>query len=61
MISWLLVIIALAIFQIIALKFSFPETYVYISTVLVLVAALGLLYRAHLKIDRKDTKEIEKD
>lgn len=46
MIAWLLIIVALAVFQIIALMQNFPESYVYISTILVLVAALGLLYRA---------------
>ena len=62
MIAWLLIIVALAVFQIIALLQSFPETYVYISTVLVLLAALGLLYRAWTEQKKLPEKELsEKD
>lgn len=54
MVLWLMVIIALAVFQIIALKFSFPDVYTYISTILVLMSAIGLLYRANHIQKKKD-------
>lgn len=57
MITWLLVIVFLTIFQILALSFNFPETYVYISTVLILIAALGLIYRTDYYLKNKRKQE----
>ncbi len=45
MIAWIIIIITLTVFQVFAFYFSFPELYIYLSTVLMLVAALGMLYR----------------
>ena len=56
MISWLLVIVAMAVFQVLAIRFDFPENYVYASTILVLIAALGLIYRANHHIKDKEQK-----
>jgi hypothetical protein len=47
MIAWILVIVALAIFQIIAVYYAYPRVYIDISTLLTLVAALGMLLRIY--------------
>jgi 4-hydroxybenzoate polyprenyltransferase len=63
MVAWILIIIALTIFQIVSVSYSFPEDYIYISTILMIVAALGMLYRVYLKkkkgLREKEEKEIE--
>ena len=56
MIHWLLIIIALALFQVLGFAFSFPEEYTSISAILLLTAALGLLYRAY-QIQRKEKQQ----
>ena len=57
MISWILIIVELSIFQILGFSFSFPEVYNFYSAILILVAALGLLYRAYR--DQRDKKSRE--
>jgi len=59
MLSWIIVIVALAIFQIIAIVRSFPQTYIDISTVLMIVGVLGLFYKLYRKKMVKMDKEIE--
>jgi len=57
MVAWVIIIIALAVFHIFAFLFSFPETYIYIGTILLLVGALGMVYRAHIQAYNKRMTE----
>ncbi len=59
MLSWIIVIAALAIFQIIAIVRSFPQTYIDVSTVLMIMAVLGLFYKLYRKKMATMDKEIE--
>ena len=47
MLAWIIIIVALALFQIVSVSSAFPEAYTYISTLLMFLAALGLLYRVY--------------
>lgn len=60
MIAWVIIIIALAVFHILAFTFSFPETYIYIGTILMFLAALGLVYRAHIRAYNARKAELRK-
>jgi len=58
MVYWILIIVALAIFQILGFSFSFPEEYIGASSILVLVAALGMLHRVYTKHRAEKKKNI---
>ncbi len=47
MFAWIIIIVVIALFQIIGVCKGFPGVYVYISTVLMFLAALGFLYRIY--------------
>lgn len=61
-----MIIISLVIFQVLGFGFSFPHIYIQLSTILILVSALGLLYSVYLKkksllreeLDRKRQREL---
>ncbi|HHS49908.1 MAG TPA: hypothetical protein ENN07_02215 [candidate division Zixibacteria bacterium] len=48
MFAWIIIIVAIAVFQVLSVSNSFPEIYTYLSTILLFLAALGFLYRAHI-------------
>ncbi|MCK5832086.1 hypothetical protein KAH81_00280 [bacterium] len=48
MLAWIIIIVAIAVFQVISVSSSFPEVYTYISTLLLFLAALGFLYRVNM-------------
>ena len=62
MVAWILIIVVLVAFQILGFAFSFPKVYIDISTILVLVAALGMLYRYYSKrkVNLRETAEKKK-
>jgi len=61
MLAWIIVIIALALFNIFAFSYSFPENYLFFSTVLVFIATLGLLYRVYWKKNKDAHEKMQKE
>ena len=56
MLIWVFIILGLVVFQVLGHVFAFPQIYLTISTLLMLVGALGLLYREY-KSRRRDYGE----
>ncbi len=61
MVNWIIIVIALSIFQMLCYSLNCPEYYVYISTVLVLLAALGMLYRVYRKQRAGEKEKLKKE
>ena len=57
MIAWVIIIVVLAIFEILAVSYPFPEIYIYISTILLFVALLGLVYKVYRDKRDKESRE----
>ncbi len=49
MLIWLFVVMALALFQIIGTYFFLPPVYLFTSNLLILLSALGMVYRVYKK------------
>ncbi|RKZ30000.1 hypothetical protein DRQ33_08265 [bacterium] len=49
MVIWTWIIILLAVVQLVLIPYSVSETYLHISSVLILTAALGMSYRVYTK------------
>jgi len=49
MIIWILILIGMLVFQHIALSFSFPMVYIYISTIGMLLSILGMAYQVYAR------------
>lgn len=49
LLTWIFVIIAIAVFQIISLILGFPDSVDYFASVLLLLTSLGMLYRILMK------------
>ncbi len=60
MIIWVWVIIALAVFQIVIIPYSPGTTIFQVSSVLVLAASLGILYRVYKKQQVGRLEELER-
>lgn len=61
MVAWLIIIVAVSAFQVISVSYSFPPNYVYLSTIVMFLSAIGLLYRVYamrrrIKTGKKDHK-----
>jgi len=52
-ITWLIVIAALSVFQFMGIVYDWPENFSYCSTVLVFLSALGLIYRSYKEQKQK--------
>ncbi|GEM_PF-2355930 len=48
MIAWLIIIVAVSAFQVISVSYSFPSNYSYLSTIVMFLSAMGLLYRVYI-------------
>ncbi len=57
MIAWIIIIVVLATFEILAVSYPFPEIYIYISTLLLFVALLGLVYKVYRDQRGKKSKK----
>ena len=63
MIFWALVIAALGLLEVIAIAFSLPAEHVYPVALLIILVAVALLYRTHIKVEAalKEKLELEID
>jgi len=60
MVIWIWVIIALAVSQIIMIPYQPGSTYFHVSSVLILIASLGMCYRIYSKQRDARFEELEK-
>ncbi|MGC9315457.1 MAG: hypothetical protein ACP5G4_07490 [bacterium] len=61
MITWILVIITISIFQIISLLFQFPDYTAYIAAVLLLMSSLGMPYRIRMKMKSGERERMARE
>ena len=61
MFTWLLVVMALSLFQIIGSYFFLPYQYIYLSNLLVLLSALGMVYRVWRKTREAHTETLQNE
>lgn len=61
MVVWIVLVILLGLFQISYLLLGFPQTYVYIFSVLMLLLALGISYRVYRKEKFGKIEEMEEE
>ncbi len=61
MIAWIVLVILLGLFQISYLLLGFPQTYVYVFSVLMLLLALGISYRVYRKEKSGKIEEMEEE
>ena len=50
MFTWLLVVMVLSLYQIVGAYFHLPNQYIYPANILILLAALGMVYRVWRKM-----------
>ena len=61
MITWIFVIIAIAVFQIISLILGFPDSVDYFAAVLLLLTSLGMLYRIRMKQKKGERERLARE
>lgn len=61
MITWIILVIVLAIFQLLCLTVGFPDTYSYFASILLLLSALGMLYRIYRKQRAGEREKMQKE
>ncbi|HHS50507.1 MAG TPA: hypothetical protein ENN07_05265 [candidate division Zixibacteria bacterium] len=61
MIKWAIIIGALAIFQILGLLFDFPQDYLFIGPLLILLSVLAMLYRVYNKIRQGERERLQRE
>ena len=61
MIVWALIVALLAVFQMVAVYLSFPADSIYLVAVLILLSALGIMFRIYSKEKRQQWERLEKE
>jgi len=61
LITWIFVIIAIAVFQIISLILGFPDSVDYFAAVLLLLTSLGMLYRIRMKQKKGERERLARE
>jgi len=55
MVIWIIIIVVMAIFQVVSVVAGLPDSYVYVSTILIFVSALGFVYKCYSNLKKQDT------
>ncbi len=61
MVTWILVIIGISIFQIVSLLFQFPDFAAYTAAILLLLSSLGMLYRIRMKMKSGERERMARE
>ncbi len=61
MIKWAIIIGALAVFEILGLISDFPEDYLFVPPLLILLSVLAMLYRVYSKIKQGEREKLKRE